>query len=214
MSPADGQDQETYFLSVTARASGQTVRYSFVLTYEDGLDLQLKFSWLERSVTRRDTLCAANGGASLTIKHNQLKDGLLQYQLALTGRSADKAAITSATLDSTTLSTDAGSIQLQSAEGGASYTIVVTAESGGKTITFKLLLRYQSDVSLKMTYSVLENDIERPRQLTCENGRTFTADVIRDDQLADGLLTYQFSIEGEEASDAIITNVGWWTARW
>ena len=151
MSPADGQDQETYFLSVTARASGQTVRYSFVLTYEDGLDLQLKFSWLERSVTRRDTLCAANGGASLTIKHNQLKDGLLQYQLALTGRSADKAAITSATLDSTTLSTDAGSIQLQSAEGGASYTIVVTAESGGKTITFKLLLRYQSDVSLKMT---------------------------------------------------------------
>ena len=213
MSPADGQDQETYFLSVTARASGQTVRYSFVLTYEDGLDLQLKFSWLERSVTRRDTLCAANGGASLTIKHNQLKDGLLQYQLALTGRSADKAAITSATLDSTTLSMEAGSIQLQSAEGGASYTIVVTAESGGKTITFKLLLRYQSDVSLKMTYSVLENDIERPRQLTCENGRTFTADVIRDDQLADGLLTYQFSIEGEEASDAIITNVEFLNGR-
>lgn len=213
MSPADGQDQETYFLSVTARASGQTVRYSFVLTYEDGLDLQLKFSWLERSVTRRDTLCAANGGASLTIKHNQLKDGLLQYQLALTGRSADKAAITSATLDSTPLSMEAGSIQLQSAEGGASYTIVVTAESGGKTITFKLLLRYQSDVSLKMTYSVLENDIERPRQLTCENGRTFTADVIRDDQLADGLLTYQFSIEGEEASDAIITNVEFLNGR-
>ena len=213
MSPADGQDQETYFLSVTARASGQTVCYSFVLTYEDGLDLQLKFSWLERSVTRRDTLCAANGGASLTIKHNQLKDGLLQYQLALTGRSADKAAITSATLDSTTLSMEAGSIQLQSAEGGASYTIVVTAESGGKTITFKLLLRYQSDVSLKMTYSVLENDIERPRQLTCENGRTFTADVIRDDQLADGLLTYQFSIEGEEASDAIITNVEFLNGR-
>ena len=213
MSPADGQDQETYFLSVTARASGQTVRYSFVLTYEDGLDLQLKFSWLERSVTRRDTLCAANGGASLTIKHNQLKDGLLQYQLALTGRSADKAAITSATLNSDALSTDAGSIQLQSAEGGASYTIVVTAESGGKTITFKLLLRYQSDVSLKMTYSVLENDIERPRQLTCENGRTFTADVIRDDQLADGLLTYQFSIEGEEASDAIITNVEFLNGR-
>lgn len=213
MSPADGQDQETYFLSVTARASGQTVRYSFVLTYEDGLDLQLKFSWLERSVTRRDTLCAANGGASLTIKHNQLKDGLLQYQLALTGRSADKAAITSATLDSTTLSMEAGSIQLQSAAGGTSYTIVVTAESGGKTITFKLLLRYQSDVSLKMTYSVLENDIERPRQLTCENGRTFTADVIRDDQLADGLLTYQFSIEGEEASDAIITNVEFLNGR-
>lgn len=64
-----------------------------------------------------------------------------------------------------------------------------------------------------MTYSVLENDIERPRQLTCENGRTFTADVIRDDQLADGLLTYQFSIEGEEASDAIITNVEFLNGR-
>lgn len=213
MSPADGQDKETYFFSITARASGQTVRYSFVLTYEDGLDLQLKFSWLDRSSTRHDTLCAANGGASLTIKHNQLNDGLLRYQLALTGRSADKAAITSATLDGTTTPNPDGSIQLQSAAGGASYTLVVTAESGGKTVTFKLLLRYQSDVSLKMTYSVRENDTDQPRQLTCENGRTATAGVIRDDQLTDDLLTYQFSIEGEEASDVTITSVEFLNGR-
>ena len=46
MAPADGQDTETYSISVTARVSGQTIRYNFVLTYEDGLDLQLQFTWL------------------------------------------------------------------------------------------------------------------------------------------------------------------------
>ena len=51
MAPADGQDTETYYLTVTVRVSGQTIRYNFVLTYEDGLDLQLQFTWYEKSVT-------------------------------------------------------------------------------------------------------------------------------------------------------------------
>lgn len=54
MASADGQDSETYFITVTARVSGQTIRYNFVLTYEDGLDLQLQFTWYEnRSQPRR-----------------------------------------------------------------------------------------------------------------------------------------------------------------
>ena len=32
MAPADGQDTETYYLTVTARVSGQTIRYNFILT--------------------------------------------------------------------------------------------------------------------------------------------------------------------------------------
>ncbi len=49
MAPADGQDTETYSITVTARVSGQTIRYNFVLTYEDGLDLQLQFTWYEET---------------------------------------------------------------------------------------------------------------------------------------------------------------------
>ncbi len=47
MAPADGRDTETYYITVTARVSGQTIRYNFVLAYEDGLDLQLQFTWYE-----------------------------------------------------------------------------------------------------------------------------------------------------------------------
>lgn len=47
MAAADGKDTETYYLAVTAEVLGQTIGYTFVVTYEDGLDLQLQFTWYE-----------------------------------------------------------------------------------------------------------------------------------------------------------------------
>ena len=78
---------------------------------------------------------------------------------------------------------------------------------GNKTVTFTVTLRYQSDVSLKMTYSILNEGVETPCSLTCENGKTTTADPIYDDQLTDGLLTYQFAIQGEDAANVTISSV-------
>lgn len=58
-----------------------------------------------------------------------------------------------------------------------------------------------------MTYSILNEGVETPCSLTCENGKTVTADPIYDDQLMDGLLTYQFSIQGEDAENVTISSV-------
>lgn len=209
MAPADGQDSETYSISVTARVSGQAIRYNFVLTYEDGLDLQLQFTWYEKSVTAQTVLCDADKRVNLTVKHNQLQNGELLYKFGIKGKSASDAQIVSATIDGTALNTDKGSYQLQSAEGGAAYTLLVTAKINDKTVTFTITLRYQSDVSLQMTYTLTDPETKAaiPNSLTCENGKTVNADPIYDDQLTDGLLTYQFAIQGEDAANVTISSV-------
>ena len=84
MAAADGKDTETYYLAVTAEVLGQTISYTFVVTYEDGLDLQLQFTWYEKSVTAQTVLCDADKRAALTIKHNQISNSELLYKLALT----------------------------------------------------------------------------------------------------------------------------------
>ena len=207
MAAADGKDTETYYLAVTAEVLGQTISYTFVVTYEDGIDLQLQFTWYEKSVTSQTVLCDADKRINLAVKHNQLSNGELLYKFGLTGRSAKDAQIVSAAIDGAALNTEKGSYQLQSSESGTTYTILVTAEVNGKPVTFTVTLRYQSDVSLQMSYTITEDGAAKPCVLTCENSKTVNADPIYDDQLADGLLTYQFSIQGEDAANVTVSSV-------
>ena len=192
---------------MTAEVLGQTIGYTFVVTYEDGLDLQLQFTWYEKSVTSQTVLCDADKRAALTIKHNQINNSELLYKLGLTGRSAQDAQITSASFNGAAMSTDNGSARLESAENGASYTVLVTAAVKERTVNFTVTIRYQSDVSMEMSYTVMEDGAQKPCVLTCENKKTVNADPVYDDQLTDGLLTYTFAIRGEEASDVTIQSV-------
>ena len=207
MAAADGKDTETYYLAVTAEVLGQTIGYTFVVTYEDGLDLQLQFTWYEKSVTAQTVLCDADKRAALTIKHNQINNSELLYKLGLTGRSAQDAQITSASFNGAAMSTDNGSARLESAENGATYTVLVTAKVKERTVNFTVTIRYQSDVRMEMSYTVMEDGAQKPCVLTCENKKTVNADPVYDDQLTDGLLTYTFAIRGEEASDVTIQSV-------
>lgn len=177
------------------------------MTYEDGLDLQLQFTWYEKSVTAQQILCDADKRAALTIKHNQISNSELLYKLGLTGRSAEDAQITSASFNGASMSTDSGSVQLESAENGATYTILVAAKVKDRTVTFTVTIRYQSDVSMEMSYTVMENGAAKPCVLTCENKKTVNAEPVYDDQLTEGLLTYTFTIRGEEAADVTIQSV-------
>ncbi len=89
-----------------------------------------------KSTTRRDELCDANKRINLTIKHNQLNSGLLITASTSRAKSASDAQILSAAIDGTALNVEKGSYQLQSAEGGATYTILVTAKVKDKNVTF------------------------------------------------------------------------------
>ena len=154
MAAAEGKDTETYYLAVTAEVLGQTISYTFVVTYEDGLDLQLQFTWYEKSVTAQNVLCDADKRAALTIKHNQINNSELLYKLGLTGRSAQDAQITSASFNGAAMSTDSGSVRLEATDSGATYTALVTAKVKERTVNFAVTIRYQSDVSLEMAYTV------------------------------------------------------------
>ncbi|MFQ6937008.1 MAG: hypothetical protein ACLRSV_00480 [Oscillospiraceae bacterium] len=54
------------------------------------------------------------------------------------------------------MNTDSGSVQLESAENSASYTVLVTAAVKDRTVNFTVTIRYQSDVSMEMSYTVME----------------------------------------------------------
>ena len=207
MAAADGKDTETYYLAVTAEVLGQTISYTFVVTYEDGLDLQLQFTWYEKSVTAQNVLCDADKRAALTIKHNQISNSELLYKLGLTGRSAQDAQITSASFNGAAMSTGSGSVRLEATDSGATYTALVAAKVKERTVNFAVTIRYQSDVRMEMSYTVMEDGAQKPCVLTCENKKTVNADPVYDDQLTDGLLTYTFAIRGEEASDVTIQSV-------
>ena len=207
MAAADGKDTETYYLAVTAEVLGQTISYTFVVTYEDGLDLQLQFTWYEKSVTAQNVLCDADKRAALTIKHNQINNSELLYKLGLTGRSAQDAQITSASFNGAAMSTGSGSVRLEATDSGATYTALVAAKVKERTVNFAVTIRYQSDVRMEMSYTVMEDGAQKPCVLTCENKKTVNADPVYDGQLTDGLLTYTFAIRGEEASDVTIQSV-------
>lgn len=206
MAPADGQDTEVYYLSVTVQALGQTLSYTFVLTYEDSIDLQLRFTWYEKGVTARENLCDANERIGFTVKHNQVSGNELLYDMGLTGDSADEAQLLSAVCGGTSLNAGSGSLRLDPSTA-ATYTIVVTAQVQEQTVTFTVSIRYQSDVSLEMAYTIINEGAATDCLLTCENKKSVTAEPIYTDQLTDGLLHYTLRIRGEESSDVTITSV-------
>lgn len=207
MAAADGKDTETYYFAVTAEVLGQTISYAFVVTYEDGLDLQLQFTWYEKSVTAQQVLCDADKRAALTIKHNQINNSELLYKLGLTGRSAQDAQITSASFNGAAMSTDSGSVRLEATDSGATYTALVTAKVKERTVNFAVTIRYQSDVSLEMAYTVMEDGAAKPCVLKCENRKTVHAEDVYDNQLTDGSLGYELRLTGEDTSGIEITSV-------
>lgn len=215
LAAAQGQEQEVYYISVTAQVAlgrktySDPITYTFVITYEDGLNLRLLFTWYEKGVTAMQTSCEVNGRAAVSIRQNQLSSGELLYDMALEGTSAEEARLVSASCDGARMEPSSGSLHLETGSGGTAmvYTILATAEVQGKTVSFTVTLRYSSDVRLEMHYSVLEEGADRPCVITCENKKTVTAEPVYDDQLTEGLLHYQLRLNGEDADGIRITSV-------
>ena len=85
--------------------------------------------------------------------------------------------------------------------------MLVTAEVNGKTVTFTITIRYQSDVALEMAYTVMEDGSAKACLLTCENKKSVRAEDVYDDQLTSGLLSYELRLAGEDTAGIEITSV-------
>ena len=213
LDPAPGSDQETYLLTFTVQAGDQIILYNYRLAYQETLDVQLSFNWMDSGTFQRTLNCQPGSNANLRIKNNQLSAGALPYAMELTGGDAVDGRILSVSYgseagDSGNLEA-AGSLPLGMPNGASSntYRIVVNAMVKGQRLNFEIRIHYTADVSLQMQYIVLENGQEVTREITCENARAKTAEAIYDDQLTDGLLRYTMQLTGSEGNTLSISSV-------
>ncbi len=205
MHAAEGQRTQTYHLTVQAKtADGELTQYDVTLTYtEQPYELQLQFTWYQNGTQPVAETLLPETRAALTIYREQLRSDELRYALALAGKDAENAQITSAALDDTALQTAGpGSVLLDSGESGTrEYTLRVTAHvrlvSGTEQdVAFALTLRYTTGVRLALDYAITDGGESASRTLYCEKGKSVLAPEIYSDQLTDGLLTYHLRADG------------------
>ena len=222
--PADGGAQRyTFTAAATVTRYGTDgsrteteVEFTFVISYEDGLDLSLSMRWL-RAGAETELTVAAGGSASRTVRSGEI-NGVLEYSFALQGLSADDAEIVSAvytsdTGDSGTLDTVGGALELKTVSGQDTgrYTILVTAEvyEGGarnaRAVEFAVQLTYQDsrELALELTWYKKSTVAET---LRCEKNQR-AAVRIKQNQLTSGELMYLLELVGESAGEAEIVSV-------
>lgn len=205
----DGTDEETYYLTFEVQLTDedgdvQIIYYHFTIVFVETLDIALSFTWLERGTTRKTLVCQPDSRVSQDVKNNQLSAGAVKYEIVLTGADSANARI----LNISYLSEGAGGGKLEASgalplelpEGFSSntYTILVVVLVNGEQLNFEIVLHYSADVSLQMSFAVMENGVRTDRIVVCENGKSKTAEAIYDSQLAAGLLSYEMIIVGAD----------------
>ena len=206
---------ETYTITATAEVENKTVLFTWFVTYESTIDLELEFTWYENGTVAHAVAVEANEQSSLSLRRNQLSGDQLQYGLSLKGDSAAQASILSAAIEGegerSNLHTSGGSTFLTMPESGsARYTIYVTARVGGsdaETVQFAVAINYTSDVTLKLSYTAKVDGTSQTFTVSCENRREKQAETLYDDQLENDVLPYTLSLAGDDAENITITSV-------
>lgn len=213
LDPAPSSDKETYNLTFTIRTTERDVVYRYKLNYEETLDVQLEFRWMEKGISQRIKTCEPGDEATLRIKNNQLSAGAIPYELVLTGADGAEGRILSVSYTSEAGGSgnleERGSLPVSMPEGASSntYHVMVSAMVKGQRVNFEIMIYCYADVSLQMDYTVKEDGVNVTRQIVCENTRSKTAEAVYDDQLNGGILNYSMSLIGSEGENIGITSV-------
>ena len=198
-----------YDLSFEVSYDEMTLYFRFIIDYTEAADVSLRFTWLERGRIPRTLLCLPDAQAETQVRSNQLSAGAVKYELELTGSDADNARILNISYTSASGGgrlEDSGVIPM-ALPGGASenvYTVLVSVLVNGQQLRYEIILRYTMDVSLEMSYTLKDG---QRRELVCENGKTVTAEPIYDDELAEGLLSFEMKLSGSAGESMEITAV-------
>lgn len=218
----EGETEQSYSITVTAGfGSGKAQRkvtYQLTLTVTAEPEVTLCFGWYANGSERRELLCEKDKSVSGVVKTTELAAGTLLYDMALHGEGAREAEITAVRYTSEgggegALS-QSGSLSMALAEGQTSavYTIVVTARvpsaaEESREVRYTVKLRFSGDAALRLSYTVFPGGTAETRSVTCENGKTRTAEPVYTDQLSDGLLSYSMTLTGEAAQTMRVTAV-------
>ena len=217
LQPAAGQTAMIYDLIFHAKLGERTVSYTITLHYRDVVNVRLNAIWYAGDTVPVNRTCLSGDSIAYDVKSNQIRNGSARFLLTLEGEDAQGAIFTSVsfqsslgtggTLQSDQASLDAFSFQLPMSlenETVTTYTVTVLVLADGETLQYTIQIRYGSDVSLQMRYTLADGT---QQQILCENGKEKTAEPVYTDQLTDGDLAYTMSLVGEEAEALQITRV-------
>lgn len=216
----EDSDTEIYDLLFTVRlrttdsdgdAMEQQITYKIRLKYENILDLQLHFTWFERGTTPRKLMAKPGEQLRINVKNNQLSAGAMPYEVKLSGTSAPEARIRAISCRSGSGGTQKlepiGSLPMQMNGNSETYIILITVQVGAEKAIFTVNITFTHDVVLQMHYTTTEEGTARQKLVTCENGKTVTAELVFDDQLRDGNLPYTFTLDGQDVHGLEIVSV-------
>ena len=200
---------QRYEMTFDVSYDGMTLCFHFIIDYTEAADVSLSFTWLEGGRIPRTLRCLPDGRTETQVRSNQLSAGAVKYELELTGEDAVNARILNI---SYTSQSGGGSLEksgaipmsLPQGETENLYTVLVSVLVNGQQLRYEIHLRFCADVSLEMTYTLKNGE---QRRVICENGKTRTAEPIYDDELREGLLSYQMQLTGSVARDMEITSV-------
>lgn len=212
LKPEPGKDKDTYYLTFTVKTGQRTVLYTYNLVYQETLDVTLSLRWEEQGMIGHTLDCKPGGTASDWVKNNQLTAGAIPYSFTFQGGDSENLIF-----ESISYTSDAGGgkleetgiLPIQMPDGGTTNTYYIHAAAlvKGQRMNFEYVLHYSNDIMLQMEYEVSENGQPSQRMVTCENGKTRTAENIYDDELSDGMLAYKMRISGSDAENISIQTV-------
>ena len=200
---------EKYDMTVEVSYEDMILYFRFVIDYTEAADVSLSFTWLEKGSVPRTLRCMPSGQAETQVKSNQLSAGAVKYELELQGEDAANARILNISYTSMSgggkLETS-GAIPMAMPQGATEnvYTVLVSVLVNGQQLRYEILLRYTMDVSLEMIYTLKNGE---RRSILCENGKSRTAEAIYDDELAEGLLSFEMKLTGSAGEGGRITGV-------
>ena len=198
-----------YDMTFEVSFDGMTLFFRFIIDYTEAADVELTFTWLEKGSIPKVLRCMPDGKAETEVRSNQLSAGAVKYELALTGEDAANARILNISYTSSSgggkLEKN-GTIPMGLPQGASEnlYTVLVSVLVNGQQLRYEILLRYTMDVSLKMTYKLKDGQV---RTVLCENSKTRTAEAIYDDELHEGLLSYEMALTGSEGKGMEFTAI-------
>ena len=218
MKTAAGRDKGRYTVFVTAEVyeggarNARVVEFTVQLTYQDSRELALELTWYKKSIAAETLRCEKNERAAVRIKQNQLTSGELMYLLELVGESAKEAEIVSVSLSGPGGAQTLGSrgsipLSVPVGESAARYVLQVEALMGRELVRFTVNISYVSDISVRMRYTATVDGVETPREVSCENGKSISAELIYSDQLREGVLPFEISIAGDDSGSVTIDRV-------
>ena len=200
---------QRYEMTFEVIYDGMLLYFYFIIDYTEAADVSLSFTWQEKGSIPRTMRCMPGGKAETEIRSNQLSAGAVKYELELTGEDAANARILNISYTSQNGGgklEQSGAIPMSLPQGASEnlYTVLVSVLVNGQQLRYEIILRYTMDVRLEMTYT-LKNG--QQRTVICENGKTRTAEAIYDDELHEGLLSYEMKLTGSDGALTEITAV-------